>query len=606
MERAEENRLNDFVVKLANVNGTGSASANGLLMKSIFRMGVPVSGKNLFPSNIQGLPTWYEIRVSEDGHLGKSGRVDVMAAMNAQTYQQDLAEVSPGGFLIYDSTWPRSDVLVRDDITVLGIPLAGMCNEAFSNSRTRVLMKNVAYLGALVALLDIELDVVRTLLEEQFAAKPRLIDANMRAVKLGYDYVHEHFEYPLPARVERLDANDGHILIDGNTAAALGCVYAGATVGSWYPITPSTSLMDAFKRLSERYRVDPDTDRRRYLLLQAEDELAAIGMVVGASWAGARAFTATSGPGISLMSEFLGFAYFAEIPVVLFDVQRAGPSTGLPTRTQQGDLLACAYASHGDTRHVLLFPRDPRECFEMAVKAFDLAERLQTPVIVVTDLDIGMNDWMCERLRWDDDYRPDRGKVLGPEDLDRIERFERYADVDGDGIGQRTIPGVDPRGAFFTRGSGHTPAATYTEDAGEYEACMDRLRRKHDFARSLVSTALRQETRRATSVGVISLGACDSAVREALAYLADEDHAIDYLRIRAFPFGDEVQAFIDSHESLFIVEQNRDAQLRALLALEVDVDKARLVPILRYDGIPMDWKRIYDRIESHLAQEQAA
>ncbi len=603
---AQESRLNEFVVKLANVNGTGSASANGLLMKSIFRMGVPVSGKNLFPSNIQGLPTWYEVRVSARGHLGHAGRVDVMVAMNGQTYQEDLAAVSPGGCLLYDSTWPRSEVLAREDITVLGIPLAGMCNETFGDARTRILMKNVAYLGALVALLDIELEVVRSLLEEQFSSKRKLVDANMQAVKLGHDYALEHFDCPLPARIERRELTGDHILVDGNTAAALGCVYAGATVGSWYPITPSTSLMDAYKRLCERFRVDRESGERRYLLVQAEDELAAIGMVVGASWAGARAFTATSGPGVSLMSEFLGYAYFAEIPVVLFDVQRAGPSTGLPTRTQQSDLLACAYASHGDTRHVLLFPSDPRECFELAVAAFDLAERLQTPVIVVTDLDIGMNDWMVERLEWDDDYQPDRGKVLGPEDLDRIERFARYADVDGDGIGQRTVPGVDPRGAYFTRGSGHTALATYTEDAGEYEACMDRLRRKHVHARGLVPQAVLIPARRTTPIGIISLGACDHAVREALEHLEADDHPVDYLRVRGFPFGDEVEAFLGAHECVFVVEENRDAQLRALLTLETGAEKDQLESILRYDGIPMDWERIHEAICAHLAKEKAA
>ncbi len=603
---AQESRLNEFVVKLANVNGTGSASANGLLMKSIFRMGVPVSGKNLFPSNIQGLPTWYEVRASARGHLGHSGRVDVMAAMNAQTYQEDLAAVSSGGCLLYDSTWPRSEVLAREDVTVLGIPLAGMCNEAFGDARTRILMKNVAYLGALVALLDVEREVVRTLLEEQFAAKRKLVDANMKAIELGYDYALEHFDCPLPARVERRDLTSDHVLIDGNTAAALGCVYAGATVGSWYPITPSTSLMDAYKRLCERFRVDPETGERRYLLVQAEDELAAIGMVVGASWAGARAFTATSGPGVSLMSEFLGYAYFAEIPAVLFDVQRAGPSTGLPTRTQQSDLLACAYASHGDTRHVLLFPSDPRECFELAVTAFDLAERLQTPVIVLTDLDIGMNDWMVERLEWDDGYRPDRGKVLGPEDLDRLERFARYADVDGDGIGQRTVPGVDPRGAYFTRGSGHTALATYTEDAAEYEACMDRLRRKHANARDLVPAGVLMPARRPSPVGIISLGACDNAVREALEHLEADNHRVDYLRVRAFPFGDDVESFLEAHECVFVVEENRDAQLRALLTLETRAEKSRLESILRYDGIPMDWERIRAAISAHLAKEEAA
>ncbi|MDX1434340.1 MAG: 2-oxoacid:acceptor oxidoreductase subunit alpha, partial [Gammaproteobacteria bacterium] len=486
MDGLQKSRLNDFVIRLANVNGTGSASANGLIMKAIFRMGIPVAGKNYFPSNIQGLPTWYEIRVSRDGHVARSGRVDVMVAMNAETYRQDLADVSPGGTLIYDSTWARDRVLKREDVTILGIPLARMCNEHFDNVRTRILMKNVAYAGALVALLDIDMDIVRALLEETFAAKPKLISANLEAIDLGYRYAKEHFECPLATRVEPMNETRGHILIDGNTAAALGCIYAGATFAAWYPITPSTSLMDAFRAFCQRFRHDRESGENRFCIVQAEDELGAIGMAVGAGWAGARAFTSTSGPGMSLMGEFLGFAYFAEIPVVLFDVQRAGPSTGLPTRTQQSDILSCAYASHGDTRHVLLFPANPEECFGLAVKAFDLAERLQTPVIVVSDLDIGMNDWMCPDLGWDDGYRPDRGKVLGAEDLERIERFQRYQDVDGDGICYRTYPGVSPKGGYFTRGSGHNEAARYTENADEYQQVLDRLERKFETAEMLV------------------------------------------------------------------------------------------------------------------------
>ena len=412
MAKQQKSRVNDFVLKIANVNGTGSASANALIMKTVFRMGIPVSGKNFFPSNIQGLPTWYEIRVSKDGYLARSGAVDIMIAMNAQTYARDLNEVAPGGVLIYDSTWPRDRLLARPDVTIIGVPLARMCNEQFANARTRVLMKNMAYVGVLAALLDLDRAVITKLVEETFAKKPALLESNTKALELGYEYARATFDCPLPLRVKALNKTAGHIMIDGNTAAALGCVYAGATVGAWYPITPSTSLMDAFKGFCERYRKDPQTGERRYCIVQAEDELAAIGIVLGATWNGARAFTPTSGPGLSLMTEFLGFAYFTELPAVLFDVQRVGPSTGMPTRTQQGDLLAAAYASHGDTKHVLLFPRDPHECFEIAVTAFDLAERLQTPVIVMSDLDIGMNDWMCKELTWDVTYRPDRGKVL--------------------------------------------------------------------------------------------------------------------------------------------------------------------------------------------------
>ncbi|MFN2333746.1 MAG: 2-oxoacid:acceptor oxidoreductase family protein, partial [Wenzhouxiangellaceae bacterium] len=426
-------RINDFVIKIGTVNGTGSASANGLLMKALFRMGIPVTGKNMFPSNIQGLPTWYEIRASKEGYNARTGRVDVMVAMNAQTYAKDLAEVSPGGFLIYDSTWPREQQLHRPGVTVLGIPLSKMVNEKFTGSRVRTLMKNIAYVGALCALMEIDREIVRTLLEETFAAKPKLVEPNFEAVKLGYDYAREHFECPLPVRAQAMDGTGGKILIEGNAAAALGCVYAGATVGAWYPITPSTSLMDAFQGFCEKYRKDPDTGENRFCIIQAEDELAAAGMVIGAGWAGARSFTPTSGPGISLMGEFIGFAYYTEIPAVFFDIQRVGPSTGMPTRTQQCDLMAAAYASHGDTRHPVLLPADPGECFELAIKAFDLAERLQTPVFVLSDLDIGMNDWMVPALQWDASRVADRGKVLDAAQLEAIAAFHRYEDVDGDG-----------------------------------------------------------------------------------------------------------------------------------------------------------------------------
>ncbi|HSC15997.1 MAG TPA: 2-oxoacid:acceptor oxidoreductase subunit alpha, partial [Gammaproteobacteria bacterium] len=485
MAKQQKSRINDFVLKIANVNGTGSASANSLLMKTVFRMGVPVSGKNFFPSNIQGLPTWYEIRVSKDGYLARSGLVDIMVAMNAQTYARDLQEVAPGGVLLYDSTWPRDRLLSRPDIEIIGVPLARMCNERFANARTRILMKNMAYVGVLAALLELDRGVIVELVKETFAKKPALIDSNQEAIDLGYEYARANLPCPLAQRVKSLDKTAGHIMIDGNTAAALGCVYAGATVGAWYPITPSTSLMDAFKSFCERYRKDPKTGERRYCVVQAEDELAAIGIVLGATWNGARAFTPTSGPGLSLMSEFLGYAYYAELPAVLFDVQRVGPSTGMPTRTQQADLLAAAYASHGDTKHVLLFPADPRECFELAVTAFDLADRLQTPVIVMSDLDIGMNDWMCRDLDWDAQYRPDRGKVLTAAELEAGKVFHRYVDADGDGIPQRTLPGVHARGAYFVRGSGHNQYGGYTEDAAEYQQVVDRLAKKWQTAAEL-------------------------------------------------------------------------------------------------------------------------
>ena len=606
MAEQKKSRVNDFVLKVANVNGTGSASANSLLMKAVFRMGIPVSGKNFFPSNIQGLPTWYEIRVSGDGYLGRSGAVDVMVAMNAQTYARDLADVSPGGTLLYDSTWPRDRQLARRDIQILGVPFARMCNEHFANARTRILMKNMAYVGSLAALLDLERAVIEQLVQETFARKTSLIDSNMEAVNLGYDYAKEHFDCPLPARVKRLDKTAGHIMIDGNTAAALGCVYAGATVGAWYPITPSTSLMDAFKAFCERYRKDPKTGEKLYCIVQAEDELAAIGIVLGASWNGARAFTPTSGPGLSLMSEFLGFAYFTELPAVIFDVQRVGPSTGMPTRTQQSDILSAAFASHGDTKHVLLFPSDPRECFELAVKAFDLADRLQTPVIVMSDLDIGMNDWLCKDLEWDPSYRPDRGKVLTAEQLENVKTFHRYLDSDGDGIPYRTLPGAHPRGAYFLRGSGHNQFGAYTEDSAEYQQVVDRLVKKWRTAAQLVPEAVIHRAPKAAKWGVVAVGSSDPAVREALDRLGAKGVHLDYCRIRAYPFGADVLRFLEQHERVFVVEQNRDAQLKSLLTIELGCDPARLHSILQYGGLPIDCRCVVETLEQAAARGEAA
>ena len=464
-------RVNDFAFKIATANGTGSASANGLIMQAIFRMGVPVTGKNVFPSNIQGLPTWYEIRVNKDGYTARTPHFDLMVAMNPATYQKDVAEVRSGGWIVYDSTWPLDPRLTRPDITYLGIPLAERCNALFDGVRERILMKNIGYAGALAALLDMDTEIVRALLKEKFSKKPALMDSNQKAVDIGYEYAKATFGCPLPIRLESLDKTRDSILIDGNTAAALGCLYAGATVGAWYPITPATSLMEAFKGFCQKYRREPDTNKNRFAIIQAEDELAAIGMVIGASWAGARAFTPTAGPGISLMTEFIGLAYYAEVPAVIFDVQRTGPSTGMPTRTQQGDLMLCAYASHGDTRHICLYPSDPREAFELAALSFDLAERFQTPVFVLSDLDIGMNDWMVPKLTWDDTYRPDRGKVLSPEQLDQVKTFHRYLDSDGDGVPYRTLPGLHPKGAYFTRRSGHNRFGAYTEAGKNTSTC---------------------------------------------------------------------------------------------------------------------------------------
>src|SRR5690242_15246239 len=512
--KISETKVNDFAFKLANVNGTGSASANGLIMQAIFRMGIPVSGKNLFPSNIQGLPTWYEIRVSKDGYTARALDYDLIVAMNGQTYDRDVREVREGGYLMYDSTWPMDPVLLRGDITYLGVPLSQMCNEEFKDPRERVLMKNIAYAGSLMAVLNIDMDVVEQLLDEKFAAKKALRESNRKALRLGLDYAKEHFE-PLPFRLEKMDANRDKILIDGNTATALGCLYAGATVAAWYPITPSTSAMDAFKEFCEEYRKDPETGKNNYLILQAEDELAAIGMVIGASWAGARAFTSTAGPGISLMNELLGLAYYAEIPAVIVDVQRVGPSTGMPTRTQQGDILECAYASHGDTKHICLFPANPAECFELAPKAFDLAERFQTPVFILTDLDIGMNDWVVPRLTWDDSYTPDRGRVLGAEEVNQMAKFQRYYPEDENFVAARTLPGVHSKGAFFTRGSGHNKFGGYTETPAEYQEVVDRLLKKHKAAAKFVPAPV-IERRPNARIGIITIGGCDPAVREAV------------------------------------------------------------------------------------------
>ena len=597
--------VNDVVIKIGTVNGTGSASANSLLRKSIFRMGVPVVGKNYFPSNIQGLPTWYEIRVTGDGYQSRSNRVDVMVAMNAQTYEHDLAEVSPGGWLIYDSTWPRSRQLNRDDITVIGIPLSRMCNEHFDGARARILMKNIAYVGAVAALLDIDADVITTLLEETFASKQHLVQSNMEAIRLGYDYASEHFTCPLPMRVEKMDATAGHIIIDGNTAAGLGCVYAGATVGAWYPITPSTSLMDAFRTFCSQYRVDPETGKRTYCIIQAEDELAAIGMVLGANWNGARSFTPTSGPGISLMSEFIGLAYYAEIPAVIFNVQRTGPSTGMPTRTQQCDLISCAYASHGDTKHVLLFPADPGECFYMAPQAFDLSERLQTPVMVLSDLDIGMNDWMVPELEWDESYIPDRGKVYSAEQLEQMDNFYRYLDVDGDGIPYRTLPGVHPKGAYFTRGSGHTKLGAYTENSDDYQEVVDRLLVKWETARGMVPEAEIHYSKM-NKAALLTIGSGDGACKEALDRLAKKNVGLNYCRIKAFPFTDAVRDFIEKHDVVYVVEQNRDAQLRTLLINDIEADQNKLVALLHYNGMPINSGFVVARVLDEIAKGQAA
>ncbi|MEO8213980.1 MAG: 2-oxoacid:acceptor oxidoreductase subunit alpha [Myxococcales bacterium] len=592
-------RTNDFALKIANVNGTGSASANGLLMQAIFRMGIPVSGKNLFPSNIQGLPTWYEVRVNKSGHVSRALDYDLVIAMNAETYARDVKEVRSGGYLLYDSTWPLDEKLMRDDVTFLGVPLAQMCNDIFKETRERILMKNIAYLGALVALLNIDTEIVNQMLEEKFSKKKALMDSNHRALKAGFDYATDHLDCPLSIRLEKMHATDDRILIDGNTALALGCVYAGVTVAAWYPITPSTSVMDAFSGFCKQFRKDPETGKNNYCILQAEDELAAIGMVIGAGWNGARAFTSTSGPGISLMGELIGLAYYAEIPAVIVDIQRTGPSTGMPTRTQQGDLLACAYASHGDTKHILLFPASPDECFTAAVQAFDLAERFQTPVFILSDLDIGMNDWVCPRMKWDDSYRPERGQVLDAAQLEAMARYFRYSPENEDHVAARTLPGVSAKGSFFTRGSGHNKLGHYTEIPDEYQEVMDRLLKKHQAAARAVPAAIvRAPKGRAlgAKIGIVSLGGCDPAVREGIDVLSDAGIHADYLRLRAFPFGQEVEDFLAAHEQIFVVEQNRDAQLKSLLILETKVSKEKLRSVLVYGGFPLSSRHVVDAL----------
>jgi 2-oxoglutarate ferredoxin oxidoreductase subunit alpha len=596
--------VNDFSIKLANVNGTGSASANSLLVQAIFRMGIPVSGKNLFPSNIQGLPTWYEIRVNASGYTARAPDYDLMIAMNSQTYADDIADVHEGGYVLYDSSWPLDTDLKRDDVNFLGVPLAAMCLENFQKPRERILMKNIAYAGAVVALVGVDLEIVANLLSETFSRNEALRDSNQRALRLGYDYALENFTCPLEFSLEPLNLNDDSILIDGNTAAALGCLYAGATVAGWYPITPATAVMDNFTKLCATYRREkiesddpntPATYKNNYLIIQAEDEIASIGMVLGAGWSGARAFTSTSGPGISLMSELLGLGYYTEIPAVIIDVQRVGPSTGMPTRTQQGDILMCAYASHGDTKHILLFPANPHECFEFAVQCFDLAERFQTPVFMLSDLDIGMNDWVVPKLTWDENYVPDRGRVLNDDHLAEIADFYRYSDENEEFVTPRTLPGSHTKGAYFIRGSGHDKFGRYTETPDLYQEVIDRLKLKHAAAAPCVPSPV-IEQREGATVGVITVGSCDLAVREALDELAARGVLADFLRVRGFPFVEEVREFVESHERCFVVEQNRDAQLRSLIAIETGAAPERMSSVLAYGGFPLSAQQVVNSV----------
>jgi 2-oxoglutarate ferredoxin oxidoreductase subunit alpha len=599
--------VNDFVVKFANVNGSGSASANELFARAILRMGVPVATRNIFPSNIQGLPTWFEVRVSGEGWLGRRGGVDLMVAMNPQTWDKDVTSIDAGGYLFYDSSKPMPESKFRPDIHVIGMPLTEICNRTYKDPRQRQLFKNIIYVGALTYILDIELATVETLIQQQYASKQALLDSNIKAVRMGHDYAHENLSGICALKVQKADAVGNRIFVNGNDAAALGCVYGGATVAAWYPITPSSSLAEAFARHCRKYRVEPDTGRNRYAIVQAEDELAAIGITIGAAWNGARAFTTTSGPGISLMQEFIGLAYFAEIPAVIFDVQRGGPSTGMPTRTQQSDVLACAYASHGDTKHVLLFPEDPKECFEMAAQAFDLADRLQTPVFVLSDLDIAMNQRLCDPLTWDETRHYDRGKVMSFQDLEAGRDFGRYLDVDGDGIAYRTYPGTHPtRGAYFTRGTTKDRYARYSEAGPDYVDNMQRLLRKFETAKGLVPAARLRQAAQPARCGVIHFGSTGPAMREALDLLEAQGLHLDALRVRAFPFGDPVSEFIAAHDRIFVVEQNRDGQLRMLLGNECAADPARLIPILHFDGTPITARFIAGAIAQQMKAANVA
>jgi len=599
--------VNDFVVRFANVNGTGSASANTMFAKAIFRMGVPVSAKNIFPSNIQGLPTWYEVRVNGDGYIGRREGVNLMVSVNPQSIAQDLKNTMAGGYFMYDSTWPLPKDKRRDDIHYLEIPLMELSNEHFADPRFRQLFKNIIYVGACCALLNIDKEVIIGLLNDQFPGKEKVVANNVKALDLGINYAREHWDCPLSFNVSPLNLTKGKIMIDGNTACGLGAIYGGATVMAWYPITPSTSVADAFEEYCQQLRVDEATGKHKYAIIQAEDELAAIGVVIGANWNGARAFTATSGPGVSLMNEFLGLAYFAEIPTVLIDVQRTGPSTGMPTRTQQADIMLAFYASHGDTKHVLLFPSTPFECFDMTATAFDLAERLQTPVMVMTDLDLGMNDHLSEPLTWDPKRNYDRGKVLDAAALDSLEKFGRYLDVDKDGITYRTLPGTHPtKGSFFTRGTSRDEYAKYSEDGDVYVRNVDRLLRKWDTAKTIVPPPQFYPDPHGSEIGMLFFGTTTDSALEAIDLLRKQGIHVDGMRLKACPFPQAVTDFILDHDTVFVVEQNRDGQMRSILINELEIDPRRLTAVLNYDGFPITADNIIRQVHSHIPQPQKA
>ena len=599
--------INDFVVRFANTNGTGSASANNMFAKAILRMGIPVSAKNIFPSNIQGMPTWYEVRISEKNYLGRRGGLsELVVAMNSQSINEDIDSVKSGGYLLYDSTKSLSDTQIRDDIHYLGMPISAICLKEYSNPRQRQLFKNVIYIGALAALLDVDFTILKGLVRDQFKGKEKLITPNIYALELGNQYANQHFICPLPIKVATRDLLNNRIMVDGNTGMGLGAVYGGATVVGWYPITPSTSVIEKFTSYCDRLRIDPASGKKNYAVVQAEDELAAIGIAIGGGWNGARAFTATSGPGVSLMTEFLGLAYFTEIPVVLVNVQRAGPSTGMPTRTQQSDILACAYASHGDTKQILLFPENPTECFELGAQAFDLADQLQTPVIVMSDLDLGMNDHLTPEFNWDDKKKHQLGKVLSAQQLDELDVYGRYLDVDGDGICYRTLPGTHPdKGAYFNRGTSRNHFAGYTEKPDEYIDNMERLSKKFETAKQLLPQPEICQGKKIAKIGMIFYGTTSHAITEAIDQLKEHGLSADTLRIKAFPFNQQLDKFIADHQEVFVIEQNRDAQMKSIIVNECQIDPKILHSVLHYDGLPITSQFITQTILAKLADQQA-
>lgn len=605
--KAVEPLINEFVVRFANTNGTGSASANNMFAKAILRMGIPVSAKNIFPSNIQGMPTWYEVRISQKNYLGRrGGKAEMVVAMNAQSLNDDIDTVAAGGYLLYDSSRALSDNQIRQDIHYLGMPISNICLKEYRDPRQRQLFKNVIYIGALAALLSMDFTLLKALVRDQFKGKEKLITPNIYALELGYQYANEHFICPLAIKVESRDLINNRILVDGNTAVGLGAVYGGATVVGWYPITPSTSVIEKFASYCNRLRIDPASGKKNYAIVQVEDELAAIGVAIGAGWNGARAFTATSGPGVSLMTEFLGLAYFTEVPMVLVNVQRSGPSTGMPTRTQQSDILACAYASHGDTKQILLFPDSPSECFDFSAQAFDIAEQLQTPVIIMSDLDLGMNDHLTAEFTWQDDKDYDNGKVLTAKQLDDIKTFGRYLDVDDDGICYRTLPGTHPeKGAFFNRGTSRNHFAGYTEKSADYVDNMERLTKKFETAINFLPEPEIQQGKKKAPLAFIYFGTTSHPIIEAIDQLQEQGLITDTLRIKAFPFHQQIEQFIDEHclknTQIFVIEQNRDAQMKSLLVNELQVDPNKLTSILNFDGLSITSNFIVQKVLAQLA-----